>query len=263
MKTYEIYSIVILCLAVTVGLYGCALTQIHGGGTLPSTSGNAVDKAIFGFYGNNCTSGLVTGTFNYHDKKAAGWPNGGVKLNGTVFDLAKCSEVGDNFEQGIACGICNLQFCNCPGWPGTLQNCVAGFFADPVGFCQDMKTIPDNLYGVGFDFTSTNPAYPGRGTGVACMTDNGQGKKAIDKDKVVLILGIGQYEGYINQGSVQGNISSAPCCHDLCLTGLPLFPSCDPCAVLVCAADSHCCATTWDVGCIAEAQSICGLVCAE
>ncbi len=262
MKKYDVYIIVILCLAVAIALYGCAPTQINGGGTLPSTSGSAADKANFGFYGNNCTPGVIAGTFNYHDKKAAGWPNGGVKLNGLVVEAAKCSQP-DNFNNtGIACGICNLQFCNnCPGWPGTLGNCVSNLLADPLGFCQNMNPIPNNLYGIGFQFTSTNPSYPGVGLGVACITDNGQGIKAINKDNIALIIVNGQYQGYINQGPVQGNTASAPCCHDLCLMGFPLVLSCDPCVAAVCAADSHCCATAWDSACIGAAQSICGIVC--
>ncbi len=263
MKRYDIYSMVLLCLAVAfLASYGCAPIQINGGGTLPSTSGIAGDKANFGFYGNNCTPGAITGTFNYLDKKAPNWPNGGVKLNGVVVEVAKCSE-GDNFSTtGIACGICNLQFCNCPGWPGTLGTCVSNFLADPLGFCYGMNPIPNNLYGVGFQFTSTNPRYPGGGLGVACITDNGQGTKAINQDNVALIIVNGQYQGYMNQGPVQGNTATGPCCHDLCLTGFPPVPSCDPCVAAVCAVDAHCCATTWDLACIGEAQSICGIVCA-
>lgn len=263
MKKHNIYSIVILFLAIAFGLYGCAPIQINGGGTLPSTSGIAADKANFGFYGSNCTPGVITGTFNYHDKKAAGWPNGGVKLNGIVLEATKCSE-GNTFNNtGIACGICNLQFCNCPGWPGTLGSCASNFLTDPLGFCQDMKPIPGNLYGVGFQFTSMNPRYPGSGIGVTCVTDNGQGIKAVDKDNAVLIIVNGQYQGYINQGPIQGNAATAPCCHDLCLTGFPLVPTCDPCVAAVCNISSHCCATAWDTACITEAQSICALVCVD
>ena len=259
----NIYNMVILCLAVALGLYGCAPIQINGGGTILSTSGNAKDKANFGFYGNNCTLGGLTGEFNYHDKKAPGWPNGGVKLNGAVVDVAKCSE-GDNFSNfGIACGICNLQFGDCPGWPDTWETCALNFLANPLGFRENMKQIPNNLYAVGFQFTSTNPRYPGTGIGIACIQDNGQGKYAINKDYVVMIIANGQYHGYINQGPVRGNIATEPCCHDLCLTGFPPVPSCDPCVAEVCAADSHCCTEAWDLACIGKAQSICGLVCVD
>jgi hypothetical protein len=212
MKKYDIYRMIILCLAVAfLALYGCAPVQINGGGTLPSVSGYAKDKANFGFYGNSCTPGVITGTFNYHDRKAPAWPDGGVKLNGEVLEVAKCSEGDNSTNLGIACGVCNLQFCNCPAWPDNWDTCAWDFLAAPSVFCEGMGPIPPNLYGVAFQFTSTNPRYPGSGYGVACITDNGQGKKAVSKDNVVLIIANGQYQGYINQGPVQGNISSGPC----------------------------------------------------
>ena len=210
----DICYVVILCLAVALASYGCAPMRINGGGTLPSTSPGARDKANFGFSGNSCTPGVIAGEFNYHDKKAPDWPDGGVKLNGVVIDAGKCSELDESSTLGIACGICNLQFgdCpDCPDWPYTWEACALSFLADPLGFGQNMEQIPDNLYAVAFPFTSTNPRYPGSGMGVACLTDNGQGKKAIYKDHVVLIIVNGQYQGYINQGPVQGNISSGPC----------------------------------------------------
>ena len=261
MKIHARFSIVVLSLAVALGSYSCAPTQINGGGTLPSTSGNAKDKANFGFEGNSCTPGILTGTFNYHDKKSPDWPNGGVKLNGVVIEAAKCSELDLSTNPGIACGICNLQFCDCEYWPTEWESCVLGFLNDPEGYCQDID-VPDNLYGISFWFESTNPRYPGSGMGVACITDNGQGKKATAKDNLVIIIGQGQYYDYINQGSVKGNIGSEPCCHDLCLTGFPLDLSCDPCVAEVCAEDSSCCDTAWDQGCIEKAQ-ICGIVCVD
>ena len=110
------YATYVVCLGITLIICNCAPAQINGGGTLPSNSGNARDKANFGFYGNSCGP-VMTGTFNYHDKKAPGWPDGGAKLNGTVTELRRCSELDDGSNSGIACGICNLQFCDCPGWP--------------------------------------------------------------------------------------------------------------------------------------------------
>lgn len=262
MRVYHI-SILALLLSIALGLYGCAPLQVDGGGTLPSTSGNAADKANFGLYGDNCTPGTITGTFNYHDRKAPGWPAGGVKLNGTVYEVAKCSEWANSPSNAwLACGICNLQFCECEGWPENWLTCALEFLADPTNYCQDV-TIPDNLYGVSFQYTSTNPRYRGIGAGIACITDNGQGSKAIGKDNLVLIIGTGQYEGYINQGTVQGNISTQLCCHDLCLTGFPPDPACDSCVTEVCAVDSECCTTSWDSVCVSEAIDICGLACAD
>ena len=51
------------------------------------------------------------------------------------------------------------------------------------------------------------------------------------------------------------------CEHELCDPGLPLDPTCDPCAGAVCAQDSYCCTNEWDRQCVDEAEAICGLVC--
>lgn len=264
MKIPTVYRIVLLCLAAALVSYGCARMQANGGGTLASTSGQVKDKANFGFEGNSCTPGVTTGTFNYHDKRAPGWPDGGVKLNGEVIEAAKCSDWDYSNTSGIACGICNLQFCNCPSWPDDWESCVSGFLSDPFGYCQDMAPVPDNLYGAAFQFQSTNPRYPGSGIGVACLTDNGQGKKVTDKDHLVLIVGPGQYLGYVNQGAVKGNIAAEPCRHDLCVTGFPLVSSSgDLCVAAVCSQDAHCCDTAWDQECVDKVQSMCGLSCAD
>ncbi len=50
-----------------------------------------------------------------------------------------------------------------------------------------------------------------------------------------------------------------PCVHDECVAGVPLDPICDPCVEQICAADSFCCDTQWDRGCIDNVLSICGL----
>jgi hypothetical protein len=264
MKRYYIGSLAILSLVLVLGLFGCAPTQINGGGTLPSKSGTASDKANFGFSANNCTPGAMTGEFNYHDKNAPGWPNGGVKFNGTIFDAGKCSEFGSFGGYALACTVCNLQFCNGSGWPNQWESYLSSFLADPLGFCPEVASrVPNNLYAAAFQFKSTNPRYPGSGTGVVCLRDNGQGKKAIDKDHVTLIIGPGQYYGYTNQGPVQGNVSSGPCCHDLCVSGFPPASSCDPCIAQVCAVDAHCCTTAWDSSCIEQAVTTCALICAQ
>ena len=263
MKRHYMLSICITSLTIALGCFGCATrVQINGGGTIPSSSGEPKDKSNFGFFVNNCTPGVMTGEFNYHDKKAPNWSTGGVKFIGEIVDVGNCSETNNLSLSGIACGICNLQFCDCD-WPNNWEDCVNGFFTEPfVDYCPDMADqIPDNMYGIGIHYTSTNPRYPGSGTGVACVTDNGQGRNAIDKDNLVIILANGIYQGYVNQGSVQGNAATEPCCHDLCLEGFPPVPSCDPCVEEVCATNPHCCETEWDLACIEQAQELCGIVC--
>ena len=50
-----------------------------------------------------------------------------------------------------------------------------------------------------------------------------------------------------------------PCdCHDVCVTGPPLSPSCDPCAETVCSFFPSCCTTTWDDLCVILATVVCG-----
>jgi hypothetical protein len=51
------------------------------------------------------------------------------------------------------------------------------------------------------------------------------------------------------------------CPHDMCVTGEKLDPTCEPCVVMVCAADSYCCDTYWDGLCVSEVTSICGKDC--
>lgn len=52
-----------------------------------------------------------------------------------------------------------------------------------------------------------------------------------------------------------------PACHDVCVTGDPLQPSCGSCAASVCAQDAYCCNTFWDGTCAGYAETICGETC--
>lgn len=51
------------------------------------------------------------------------------------------------------------------------------------------------------------------------------------------------------------------CEHPVCATGGALTATCDPCATQVCAADAFCCGTAWDITCVAQVKSLCGLAC--
>jgi len=53
------------------------------------------------------------------------------------------------------------------------------------------------------------------------------------------------------------------CSHSLCSQGTALETGCDPCVTSVCAADPYCCNNTWDQRCIDDAQTTCGLQCAQ
>ncbi len=50
-------------------------------------------------------------------------------------------------------------------------------------------------------------------------------------------------------------------CHDVCVVGAAMDPSCGTCEGQVCAIDSFCCQQSWDVTCVSEAESICGQAC--
>ncbi|KAJ3191694.1 hypothetical protein HDU67_005757, partial [Dinochytrium kinnereticum] len=47
-------------------------------------------------------------------------------------------------------------------------------------------------------------------------------------------------------------VTSLPCAHSLCVTGVALKPSCDACVAKIVAADSYCGRTKWDATCIAQ-----------
>ena len=47
------------------------------------------------------------------------------------------------------------------------------------------------------------------------------------------------------------------CSHDPCLPGGPLASNCAPCVTVICAMDSSCCATQWDLTCVTKALDMC------
>jgi hypothetical protein len=61
--------------------------------------------------------------------------------------------------------------------------------------------------------------------------------------------------------AVDADAGSAACGHDPCATGTKLVAACDPCVSSICAADSYCCATSWDSICVGEVKSVCGKTC--
>ncbi|KAI9334682.1 hypothetical protein DFJ73DRAFT_36157 [Zopfochytrium polystomum] len=50
-------------------------------------------------------------------------------------------------------------------------------------------------------------------------------------------------------------------CHDVCVAGDPLDPTCSDIAACVIAGDSYCGSTAWDSACVSEASSLCGANC--
>jgi len=58
------------------------------------------------------------------------------------------------------------------------------------------------------------------------------------------------------------DMAHAPsCAHDICLSGVALDSSCDPCVTQICAVDSYCCHTKWSSLCVQEVGTVCGQTC--
>jgi hypothetical protein len=54
---------------------------------------------------------------------------------------------------------------------------------------------------------------------------------------------------------------TSTCAHDKCTTGGKLTSTCDPCVKQICATDSYCCTTQWDLFCVDDVSTICGQTC--
>lgn len=61
-------------------------------------------------------------------------------------------------------------------------------------------------------------------------------------------------------GSASGT-GSGSCAHDACAAGEALDPTCDECALELCAIDPYCCVTAWDDVCVAEVAQYCSNTC--
>ena len=81
------------------------------------------------------------------------------------------------------------------------------------GSCQ-LLSCPDDSFEVEVEYRSTNPRYPGTGTALACVVDNGEGANA-PADKAIIKVKDGPqggpYAGYSNEGPVQGNVQFHTC----------------------------------------------------
>ena len=164
-------STTILFCLVFAALLASGCDRATGGGRLEGANG----RASFGFNGDGCdfpTS--FKGELQYQDH------NGGQKLHGEVTFARQCLVEGD-------CPVCD---------PLRIQ----------LGF---PLTLGD--YEVSIDYDSTNPASPGSGTGTFCVTDNGEGAKAVDSDSAIIQLHSGPYAGYLNFGSIRGNVQQHKC----------------------------------------------------
>jgi hypothetical protein len=134
------------------------------------------ERAHLAFNADSC-EGLdyARGHFNYRDKYASDFPRG-VKMNGDILEAYECDEQAS----------------------GT-QGC----------YCDDLFEVP--WHEIRVHYRSTDPKYPGEGKAIICMRDNGEGKKAVLADTIRIEVTSGPYMGYINMGSVQGNIQAHEC----------------------------------------------------
>jgi len=48
------------------------------------------------------------------------------------------------------------------------------------------------------------------------------------------------------------------CAHNICTTGGPLDPACDPCVASICAVNSFCHTDEWDELCVLQTATVCG-----
>lgn len=172
-----------LAIVVGFGAAGCAPAKVTGGGWIEGKLDPSV-KANFGFNGDSC-NGPVQGKFNFHDKSAS------LKANGDVTSVANCLEPDADGELPAACVAC-----------------LTYLYENPP---SDDYTGEGNLIGVDFSYRSTNPKDPGEGLGYACVLDNGEGYNASFSDVALVAFYSGPYTGYVNGGTVQGNIQEHEC----------------------------------------------------
>ena len=91
----------------------------------------------------------------------------------------------------------------------TVQQCL-----DPV-VCLTCVELGFLLTGADYEVTaeyrSTNPADPGSGHAVFCLSDNGEGTKATASDNAMVSVLSGPYALYTNSGPIRGNIQQHEC----------------------------------------------------
>ena len=134
-------------------------------------SSSGSGKANYGFNGSDC-DGNLKGNFNYHDRAAS------VKIKGELSNAGLCT---DTEQAGV-----------------TVRN------DNCYNYCSDGDYILE------FDYNSRAQFVSGEGTGIACLTDGGEGKGASDKIGVHIITG--PSAGYVNiQEASRGNIQGHAC----------------------------------------------------
>lgn len=169
--------------AAILGLIGCGTVggppgqgfvgaKMTGGGWIPSSSGVQGHKANFGFNAAQCVESVLAISGHFNFHDKH----------------APGFQPGGVKMNGSVVGV-NL----CSPGPCPSSGC-------PVGSVE-----------VEVAYRSTNPRFPGLGTALACVEDNGEGAKATAPDRGKIVVMDGPFEDYQNEGPVQGNIQAHTC----------------------------------------------------
>ena len=163
--------IAIGCAALLMGLTSGCAYKVTGGGWIPSAD-DPLEKANFGFGANGCEAYKIEDDWvNFKGRFNYHDRTAGVMMLGEPTAVTRCSRIG----------------------------------------CRYMRTrVCPSGYLLGLDYRSTNPKDRGEGTAGVCVYDNGEGVNA-DPDFLAIYVEGGPYDGYSNEGDVQGNIQKHEC----------------------------------------------------
>src|SRR5579884_225440 len=165
------HFLLLLCAsALTLGVGPCP-TKVTGGGMMDGASG----RDTITVNADSCGD-TVSGEFEYVAHESL------VKMHGQPIQATQCVVTGvdANGNPITTCPQCQM-FVGLVS-PGTLFG----------GGAADSQFI--------VDYRSTNPALPGTGQALACVSDNGQGGGSRDTAYVQVLSG--PFAGYTNFGSV-------------------------------------------------------------
>ncbi len=168
--------------ALTLGAGPCP-GRVTGGGILGGLNG----RDTIAVTGDSCGA-TTKGEFEYVAHVSE------VKMHGDVVGVTQCVATGvdQNGNLITTCPQCQAL--------STLLN--------PSGQTFGLGAAD---FEVDVSYRSTNPAFPGNGQALACVSDNGQGSKSTGPDVAFVQVVSGPFAGYTNFGDVQGNIQHHKC----------------------------------------------------
>lgn len=68
-------------------------------------------------------------------------------------------------------------------------------------------------------------------------------------------------DGQYSESGVDADDLGGTCAHSVCETGAALEKGCNSCVEDLCSPDDYCCVHTWDLNCVTQAKSVCGVTC--